>query len=133
MKADSAAVEYTGIKRLKSALVRLNVETEHHREIIESAKLHRGIGQENLDNIYNVLKRSYWLPDETAGSMAEFIFSDSSIDKREGSGRSLKLRFKRLPETAEEEKEIHQPAYEYLTDWVRTENRMMNIINSQII
>ena len=75
MKADSAAVEYTGIKRLKSALVRLNVETEHHREIIESAKLHRVIGQENLDNIYNVLKRSYRLPDETAGGMSEFIFT----------------------------------------------------------
>lgn len=130
INADELAAEFGGSNRLKNALARYNVETENYRGIIEAAGLRRGPGDEGLENIYDVMRNAYREPNNIISEMAGYLFS-ADDRKQEGIKRSLKLRLKRLPETPENEFETGHPAYDYLSDWLGTKNKMMEVLNKE--
>ncbi|MCD6162368.1 MAG: hypothetical protein J7K40_08150 [candidate division Zixibacteria bacterium] len=137
LKADVAAAEYSGTSRLKNALARYHVESELLKETINTVNSKREYGQDDLGNIYQAMKGARFKTSNEIGEMVKYLFDDYQSDARKGTGHSLKLRLRRLPEKAvpvgrqeASEPDIKYPAYTYLNDWLTTENRMMRIIGS---
>jgi len=128
--ADESTAEFSGTNRLKNALARYNVEIENHRAVIEAVDHRLDSGYESLGNIYDVIRNSHREPIDRISEMARYMFSTDDR-KQEGIKQSLKLRLKRLPETLENTFEAGNPAYDYLSDWKMTENRMMDAINKE--
>jgi len=120
--ADESTAEFSGTNRLKNALARYNVEIENHRAVIEAVDHRLDSGYESLGNIYDVIRNSHREPIDRISEMARYMFSTDDR-KQEGIKRSLKL-----PENTFE---AGNPAYDYLSDWKMTENRMMDAINKE--
>ncbi|MCP4582442.1 MAG: hypothetical protein GY839_12595 [candidate division Zixibacteria bacterium] len=129
-KADEAVAEYSGSQRLTNALARYNVETERFRELIDIANDFSRAGGGMLGgNIYDVMKRAKTESTDDLKVMIEHLFTETNLSRSNVSKRFLKLRLKRLPETAETPIDFNRPAITWLTDWRQTENRMMKLIN----
>ena len=60
--------------------------------------------------------------------MIDQLYTHANLSRKDRNKRYLKLRLKRLPETADNPLDINLPATTWLTDWRATENRMMKLI-----
>lgn len=128
-RADEIAAEYSGSKRLTGALARYNVETERFRELINIANDYSRTGGGVLgSNIYDVMKRPRTESTDELKLMIDQLYTGTNLSRQDRGKRYLKLRLKRLPETADSQLDINLPATTWLTDWRATENRMMKLI-----
>jgi len=128
-RADEIAAEYSGSKRLTGALARYNVETERYRELIDIATdFSRSGGGVLGSNIYDIMKRPRTESTDELKLMIDQLYTGTHLGRQDRGKRYLKLRLKRLPETADSPLDINLPATTWLTDWRATENRMMKLI-----
>jgi len=128
-RADEIAAEYSGSIRLTGALARYNVETERFRELIDIANDYSRTGGGVLgSNIYNIMKRTRTETIDELKLMIDQLYTYANLSRRDRNKRYLKLRLKRLPETAENQLDINLPALTWLADYRDTENRMMKLI-----
>lgn len=129
LKADERGVAFCGLDRYNSALTRYSVETQLHENIIPNASFRRQAGQPMLENIYSYMKPDYSLQTNEMRMIIKRSYEETSKNGVKRLKTPVKLRLKRLPETASDKVEEEKPALSYLADWRKTETRMMDIIN----
>jgi hypothetical protein len=130
LRADEETADYCGTNQLKVALSRYNVETEMLKETIAIVSSQSIDEHKDLGHIYQSIKKARFKPDDEVAEIVKYLFNDEGDYAALENKRSLKLRLKRLPETAVSEPDIKHPAYTYLDNWVQTENRMVRIIGN---
>jgi len=127
-KADNEVLKFSSTNRLTHALARYNVKTELYRDLLniigESEK--SGIGY--VGNVYDSMRRLKVESTSDLVVMIDHLFKDSALTRGDVGKRSLRLRLRRLPEASASFLEINRPAIAYLTDWRKTENRMIKIL-----
>lgn len=129
LKADEEAAAFCGVYQLKNALTRYSVETELHKGIIPGDRIRRRAGQPMLENIYNFMKPDYSLQTNEMRTMIKRSLAETDKRGLSSSKNPIKLRLKRLPETAPDKIVEDKSALSCLTDWEKTETRMMDLIN----
>ncbi len=130
LKADERAATLCGLNRYKNAVIKYNVETHLHENIIPNDSFRRQPGQPMLENIYSYMKPDYSLQTNEIRKIIKRSYEETSKSRVKRLKTPIKLRLKRLPETAPDQTEEDKPALSYLANWRKTEDEMMELINS---
>lgn len=127
-KADNLVLKFSGTSRLTHALARYNVETELLKDLLNIIGQSGKTGLGYVGNFYDSMRRAQV---ESTGDlivMIEHLFRDTALARGDVGKRSLRLRLRRLPEMTGIGPEINRPAIAYLSDWRKTENRMLRLM-----